>query len=178
MILHLRLLVCLAMGLAIIAEARAAQSCNPAVVIYLVRDEKGTVLNEADLKSVSARLPKAIGDASVYVGEVSFSDDAMQMYYWPESVDYPKGRKQRALGFANAATCTMHLSEVTLTYQGRQMRLIFNLDMTRTQPARRIVIDSLPFQDGTFTLDLTGWSADPHRLISAENWKRSVTGGN
>lgn len=170
MILHLRLVACLAVLLATIAGVRA-QSCNPAVVSYLVRDERGAVLNETDLKSISAGLAKTIGDASVYTSEVSFADDTMQTYFWPESVDWPKGKKMPVLEFANAATCTMHLSEVTLTWHGQLMHLIFNLDVDRTQRARRIVIDSLPFQEGTFALDLDGWSRDPDRLISSGRWK-------
>lgn len=164
--------ICLVMFLAAI-NARS-QSCNPAVVSYLVRDEKGEVLSEPDLKSISAGLPKTIGDATVYIHDVSFVDDTLQTYFWPESVDYPKGKKLPTLGFANAATCTMHLSEVTLAWHGQQMHLIFNLDVDRTQRARRIVIDSLPFQEGTFALDLDGWPGDPDRLISSARWKRPI----
>ena len=38
------------------------------------------------------------------------------------------------------------------------MFVIFNLDMARSQSDRRPVIDSLPFQEGTFALSLKGWS--------------------
>ena len=74
--------------------------------------------------------------------------------------------------FANAGTCTMHLTEATLTYRHKRMRLIFNIDITRTQHDRRPVIDSLPFQEGTFELDLSGWSHDGDKLIPAERWKK------
>src|SRR5215510_5967582 len=40
-----------------------AQSCNPAVVNYIVRDEGGKVLSAAELKSIFEQLPKSIGDA-------------------------------------------------------------------------------------------------------------------
>jgi len=153
------------------SNATHIQSCNPAVVDYLVRDEAGRVLSETELKSVYERLPKTIGDAHVAAGQVSFADDE-KTFYWPESVDWPKGTKQPALEFANSATCTMHLSEVTLLYHDRKMRLIFNLDIARDQTDRRPVIDSLPFQEGTFALNLTGWSGDPHQLIPSERWMR------
>jgi len=65
------------------------QSCNPAVVNYIVRDEGGKVLSEAELKSIYEQLPKSIGDAHTDVGEVSFADDG-KSFYWPESVDWKK----------------------------------------------------------------------------------------
>ena len=153
------------------AMSARAQSCNPAVVSYIVRDENGKVLDEAALKSVYEELPKSIGDARVYVGESSFADDG-KTFYWPESADWPKGKKVVGLQFINAETCTMHLTEVTLTYHHKKMRLIFNLEITRAQSDRRPVIDSLPFQEGTFVLDLTGWSHDRDQMISAEKWKK------
>jgi hypothetical protein len=147
------------------------QSCNPAVVNYLVRDENGKLLSETELKSVYEQLPKSLGDGSTYVGEVSFADDGTS-FYWPESVDWKNGRKVPSLHFADAKTCSMHLDEVTLTYRNKRMRLIFNIDITRAQPDRRPVIDSLPFQEGAFVLDLRGWSRDTDKMIPAERWKK------
>ena len=151
-----------------------AQSCNPAVVSYVVRDEKGTVLSETELQTIYANLPKTIGDAGLETGQVSLAEDG-QSFYWPESVDWSKGKKQPALEFANARTCTMELSEVTLTYHDRRMHLIFNVKIDRTQPNRRPVVDSLPFQEGTFVLDLKSWSGEPEKVIPARHWKK-VTG--
>ena len=37
-----------------------AQSCNPASVFYIVRDESGKVVSTADLASIAAQLPKTI----------------------------------------------------------------------------------------------------------------------
>lgn len=150
------------------------QSCNPAVVSYLVRDETGARLSQAELEVVRGSLPEAVGDARVNTVEVSFTEDQLT-YYWPESVDWPKGKKQPALEFANAAKCTMSLSEIALTYHGKKMRLLFNLSIDRTQRDRRIVIDSIPFQEGTFELDLTAWSRDPERMIPAEKWRKAAT---
>ena len=147
------------------------QSCNPAVVNYIVRDEKGKVLTGTEIKTVHERLPGTIGDASLGAGEVSFAADR-KTFYWPDSVDWPTGNKLPTLEFANAATCTMHLTEVTLTYHGKRMRLIFDLDIGRAQLDRRPVIDSLPFQDGSFELDLKGWSGDLDKLIPAKRWHK------
>lgn len=148
-----------------------AQSCNPAVVSLIVRDERGNVLSEAELKSISEQLPDSIDDARVNIGEVSFAEDG-KTFYWPESVDWGKGKKVPALKFVNNETCTMRLTEVTLTYRNKKMRLIFNIDIARTQPDRRPVIDSLPFQEGTFSLDLNGWPRDEDKMIPSGRWKK------
>lgn len=148
-----------------------AQSCNPAVVSYIVRDEQGKVLDEVALKSVRDQLPTRIGEARVDAGEISFADDG-RTFYWPESVDWPKGEKVAGLEFANAETCALHLTEATLTYHNKKMRLIFDVGITMAQPDRRPVIDSLPFQEGTFALDLSGWPHDRDQVIPPERWKR------
>ena len=152
-----------------------AQSCNPAVVDYIIRDEEGKILSEADLKMIAEQLPKTIGGASVDVGQVSLADD-LKFYYRPESSDWPKGRKQPALEIADAATCTLHLTEITLTFHGKKMRLLFNIDITRGQSDRRPVIDSPPFQEGTFTLDMRDWQPDRNKVIPSEKWKKAVVG--
>ena len=48
-----------------------AQYCNPATVSYLVRDEKGNILNQADLKSVTDQLPQQVGDGNTSIYDVS-----------------------------------------------------------------------------------------------------------
>jgi hypothetical protein len=155
----------------IIAGDAEPQSCNPAVVSYLVRDEKGRVLNEAELQTIYAQLPKKIGNAGLEAGQVSLAENG-QDFYWPESVDWSKGRKEPALEFANAATCTMQLSEVTLIYHDRKMHLIFNIEIDRTTQNRRPVVDSLPFQEGTFVLDLKNWAGERDKIIPALHWKK------
>jgi len=148
-----------------------AQSCNPAAVRYIVRDEKGVVLTNEQLQTIQEQLPKKIGDATVSVNEVSFAADK-QTFYWPEDVEWEKGTKVPALMFANASTCTMHLTEVSLSYRGKIMHLLFNIDIARRQDDRRPVVDSLRFQRGSFKLDLTGWSHAPEKIIPARNWKK------
>ncbi|HWP45448.1 MAG TPA: hypothetical protein VNO14_19570 [Blastocatellia bacterium] len=148
-----------------------AQSCNPAVISYIVRDESGNVLSEAELKTVYERLPETIDSARLFTGEVAFADDGMS-FYWPESLDWKKGKKVPSLQFINNETCVMSLTEVTITYHDKSMRLIFNINITRTQRDRRPVIDSLPFQEGTFSLDLSGWSHETHKMIPSDRWKK------
>ena len=145
-----------------------AQSCNPAAVSYIVRDEKGSVVGGEELKTL--QLPKVIGNADTSVGEVSLAGDGVT-FYRPESVDWDKGKKVPALEFANAKTCTLNLPTVDLTYHGKTMHLIFNINIDRYQHDRRPVIDSLPFREGSFVLDLTSWTCHDDKLIPATLWK-------
>ena len=59
----------------IIAGGAEPQSCNPAVVGYVVRDEKGRVLNEAELQTIYAQLPEKIGNAGLEAGQVSVAEN-------------------------------------------------------------------------------------------------------
>ena len=174
MILQARAFLCVVTVLTAIQGVKAGQFCSPAVVSYLVRDAKGAVLSEAQLKTISEQLPKEIGDATVDTDQVSFMSD-MLTFSWRESVDRQEGNKLPALEFANAGKCTMHVGEVTLTMRGKQMNLIFNLDVGRDQYIHRTVVDSLPFQEGTFALDLSGWSRDLGKIIPSSMWKRIKT---
>ena len=164
----------LSMWLLVIALATTSpthQSCNPAVVDYIIRDEKGKVLSEAEVNAIAASLPKTVDDATVGATQISFAPDN-QKYYWPEDVEWTNGTKVPALGFANAATCTLHLTEVTLTYHDKKMRLIFNVDIARSQSDRRPVVDSIPFQEGTYSLDLKDWKGERDHLVPATKWKK------
>ena len=152
------------------ASLSQAQYCNPAVVSYLVHDESGKLLSETDLKAVQEQLPKSIGDADTFLGEISLAEDG-KSFYRPESVNFDKGKKMPALEFINAKTCTMHLSEVTLVYHEKRMRLIFNIDIARNQPNRRPLIDSLVFQEGTFELDKSQLPEEDE-LVPSTSWKK------
>lgn len=163
----------LLMALFLLASSSAnAQSCNPAVVDYIVRDEQGSVIGGEELKTLHQQLPKTIGNADTFVGEVSLKADQVT-YYRPESVDWDKGSKLPALEFANAKTCTLNFPSVDLTYHGKTMHLIFNITIERDQRDRRPVIDSLPFQEGTFVLDLTSWPHNEDKMVPATFWKKS-----
>jgi len=162
-------------GLFLLTSTSArAQSCNPAAVSYIVRDEQGTVVGGEELKTLQQQLPKVVGNADTFVGEVSLASDGVT-FYRHESVDWAKGNKVPALDFANAKTCTLDLPSVDLTYHGKKMHLVFNITIDRSQRDRRPVIDSLPFEEGTFVLELTSWPRNEDKMIPATFWKKSKT---
>jgi hypothetical protein len=162
---------CLLLSGLILPAASYAQSCNPAVVSYIVRDETGNVLSSDELKTVAAELPKQIGDATTSVNETSFAPDS-RTYYWPESVEWAKGNRLPSLQFSNVGICAMRFSQIILTRKNKKMRLIFDIEILRFQEDRRPVVDSLPFQNGTFRLDLRNWMHDKDKMIPASYWKR------
>jgi hypothetical protein len=167
----MRHILWLALFLLLAFKPSFAQSCNPASVFYIVRDEREKVVSTADLASIAAQLPKTIGDATTGANEISVKPDKLT-YYWHEDADFEKGSKMPALLFANAATCTMHLGEVIIKHHGITMRLLFNIDIDRRQDDRQQVIESVKLQNGTFRLDLKGWTRVRDQIIPATFWSR------
>jgi hypothetical protein len=145
------------------------QSCRPAVVSYIVRDEKGSVLNETDLGLMSREMTSGWGTR-----KIAFSEDGKSLIS-----EYSEDAKRAVnqvpvLTVSNATKCELWLKEVTLRYGARTMRLVFNLHVYR----RAIAIDSLPFADGTFQLELeTEWPNKTEAYqgqshIPAARWKK------
>ncbi len=152
-------------------SAGYAQACNPAVINYIVRDEIGQIVSTEELEMLAEQLPKQIGDATTSVSETSFAPDK-RTFYWPESIEWQSGTKLPTLQFSNEGICAMRFSEVTLKRKNKTMRLIFDMEILRFQADRRRVIDSLPFQNGTFRLDLSNWGHERDQMIPALRWKR------
>jgi hypothetical protein len=153
----------------LMAQSANAQSCNPVAVHLILRDDKNVPLTEKELETIAVVLPDP-SQASLEVGEVSIAAD-QKTFYWPESTDWDKGKKVHALILANAATCTMNLTEATLTKKNQKMRLVFNLEFERSTPDRRPVIELPMLSSGSYKLDLTGWSHDREAIIPATRWK-------
>jgi hypothetical protein len=150
-----------------------AQSCQPAAVDYIVRDEGGKVLGEIELKAVYERmskLPSEVGD--VYVG-TAFLATGWKTFYSPYSEDRKNGEKVPVIAFEHSGPCHLKFTDATLEYDGKKMRLIFAVDIpSKEQPVHDMVIDSLPFQGGTFKLDPSGLEHEDHRVMAASRWKR------
>ena len=146
------------------ANEAYGQSCRPAVLKYVVRDEKGKNLNEAELESVRKQMAQPAGEVSM----VSLAGDG-EIYSEYSAEAKEVKTKLPALYYADAKSCELDVKEVTLQHAGKTMRLIFNLHIYR----RAFVIDSLPFQQGTFELDQKDISEeDSSRVIPAKRWTK------
>ena len=139
------------------------QRCRPAILRYIVRDEKGRNLSEAELQAVHKQMSQPANGVST----VSFTEDGNLVRDYTEAKDAKI--KLSALYYVDIKTCELNVGEVTLQQAGKTMRLIFNMKISR----RTFVVDSLPFQSGTFELDQKALSkADPSQVIPAKEWKK------
>ena len=140
------------------------RAAGPAVLKYIVRDEKGKNLSEAELESVRKQMAQPAGEVSM----VSLAEDGKIYSEYSAEAKEAKTRLP-ALYYVDAKSCELDVKEVTLPHAGKTMRLIFNLNIYR----RAFVIDSLPFQQGAFELDQTDISEeDSSRVIPAKRWKK------
>ena len=119
------------------SEARP-QSNGPCQIIYLVRDDKGVLLDPAKLESIAAPKGEEMTAGTTFIKN---ADGTLT-----KDVKCLKSRLD--IGGKPVA-----LSEMTLKYGGQSMRLVFNLRLVEEKQ----VIDSLSFQEGTFKLDKGKW---------------------
>lgn len=135
-----------------------AQICGPAQLRYIVRDSKGKIIDASALKP------------SDFIGE--------QAKYWKREVatiDFTEAGQTgkpvevKSLSYVGGADCRLGLDEVTLKMGGQMMHLIFKRSLSTyggPGPGYQ-VIDSLPFQQGTFTLEATS-----DKNVPASKWKK------
>jgi hypothetical protein len=138
-----------------------AQSCRPAELNYIVRDESGNVMSETMLKRVFRQMkPPTSG-----VGSVAFADDGKLVGY---SGKEPKTIVP-AIFFVDAAACKLKIADIVLTRDSETMRLVFDLDIDR----RAYTIDSVPFRAGTYRLDQREIAdIDQNSVVPASRWKK------
>ena len=121
-------------------------------------------MSEAALESVRKQMAQPAGEVSI----VSLAADGEIISQYSAEAKAAKTRLP-ALSYVDARSCELDVKEVTLRRAGRTMRLLFNLHLDR----RALVIDSLPFRQGTFELDQKGLSEeDSSRVIPAKRWKK------
>ncbi|MCE9531226.1 MAG: hypothetical protein K8T89_08915 [Planctomycetes bacterium] len=117
-----------------------AQTEYPTSIVYLVRDEKGVLLDPAKLEAITT--PKG--------EEMKLSKTFLEKPDGTTNLDVPCLASRLDLGGR-----PVKLSEMTLKLNGKSMRLIFNA----TALKERKLIDSLPFQAGTFEWKDGKWVA-------------------
>ena len=149
-----------------------AQVCPPVGVLYVVRAEDGTPLTRPELESIAKELPKTIGVASpttgaatVTISSVPANDDGSLRPYPYFGEKAPKAIP--ALSLLNHYPCRLRVDAVTLMFHEKTMRLIFDLEFD-ARGVNILVIDSPPFQEGTFVLD----PPSAQTVIPAHQWKK------
>jgi hypothetical protein len=169
-----------------------AQVCPDTGLHYVVRDQSGKALDETQLAAVLEQSPKPVGaDVRAMVGAVSRSQDGR---YWPSWANGTRVAVLDFLGHEGGALCSVQVAEITLNYERHRMRLIFGAALSGVpgsaandyppKPPYHVVIESLPFQDGTFRLDLARWLATfrhwgdwgpGYPAVPAEYWTPSAS---
>lgn len=135
---------------------------------YLIRDEAGKAMTLKELEKVTVSIN---GVPMKLRYDISGKEPTFYEY---EFVHYYENKIIRDTGkipFKNPLSISIQpygfcgkTGDLTLTYRGKRMRLIFDID-----EARHAMIDSLPFQSGTFYLN----SAMEWEDMS-KDWKRRL----
>jgi hypothetical protein len=129
-------------ALLILGQSSAARAQNVDTripdVYYIVRDNKGKIV---DMSSPGA--PLLLDSNGAWVAAASRANE----------FDLGGGVKVKATALLSKGyRGRSRLEAVTLKYRGKTMRLIFDLEIPRVGAS--FEVDSLPFQEGTFKLDL------------------------
>jgi hypothetical protein len=161
---------------------------SPKGFTYVVRNEKGDIMNSSELKKI---VVKSIND----------NEPAMTKNYEDgEMFSYCYSAKYRAREYSqHTVSMCLHpagtgmsppapgidvyparvVEELTLVYNGKQMKLVFDI---KQHHFTYYLIDSLPFQDGAFRLrsfackrggplpELITTDRGSRCFISADNW--------
>ncbi len=192
--MYLRMLSYVAILLAAIifltAGDVAAQRCIGSTR-YAVRDEKGKIIAGENLKSLIVKningIPVRLQPTASEIGLFYYEADFVRAYYQDNVVKEFRRETYAVLESSNPLifgvyrpTICGEVGDLTLEYRGREMRLIFDIPEHNT----RYVIDSLPFQAGTFYrtgLGCSGGVAPPmidnnstgQCLVAADTWKKA-----
>src|SRR5258708_3361815 len=121
---------------------------------YIIRDSKGHIIDASTLKPSNFVKESAPIVAQRYTAKISFS----------ETGDAKDAAAVMALRYEGGVDCKFKLDELTLRMGGKTMHLIFNASF---QYGSQIIIDSLPFKEGTFRLEDTSKNEVP-----ASSWKK------
>ena len=144
-------------------ETLRAQRCPPVGIFYVVHDTDGATLDLAELSTVFEQSPPPGGDGSARLVSLRLAADGS---YLPPGAS---GGPIPALLIMGKDECQLRLTEMTLVHRQRRMRLIFNVAQrwvtgaeATVRPLKApyfMIVDSIPFREGTFELDLAGWLA-------------------
>jgi hypothetical protein len=161
---------------------------SPKGFTYVVRNQKGDIMNSSELKKV---VVKSINDNEAVMtknydeGEI-FSNCYSAKYRVTEGIQqavslclHPAGTGMSPPAPGMDVYPSRLVQELTLVYNGKQMKLIFDI---KQHHFTYYLIDSLPFQDGVFRLrsfvckrsgplpELITTNNGSLCFISADNW--------
>ena len=161
--LHTTLLILLfAVTLFLWPVNASAQICAGSSLRYVVRDEKGKVIDPAGTYETKTR------------SQIDELKDAQKVL---KGVDGNTAKVIRASGMCNFREPV----KLIVKLNGKVMNLTFLMPMLGEYDSRSFVVDSIPFRAGTFEISLTG-KGEPNpagdwlgNFFPAKGWKKVVT---
>ncbi|HYW70870.1 MAG TPA: hypothetical protein VE961_07545 [Pyrinomonadaceae bacterium] len=162
---------CLAVAVALIilnftAPSARAQSCRPTMLYYLVRDEKGKPVPPAD-KNISYQTK------AKYTGWWDEGyEDVLNSAEMPKDVTGLNGKILKLYTGDGAACFFQKPVTLQIELNGKKMELIFKPLQDLKAKSADYVVDSLPFQEGTFEIDLTFRKQWPPQFYPATGWQK------
>ena len=158
---------------------------------YLVRDEAGKIIAGADLKNLTVKrvngIPIKLRPTPSETGEFFYEGEFVRGYYQNNIAQEFRRETRTVLHQSNPLTFAVYLptdcgkvGDLTLEYRGIEMRLIFDIPEHNSS----FLIDSLPFQAGTFYRNamqcadgvpppLIDNNTTGKCLVSADTWKKA-----
>ena len=153
------LLVMLGVSLYLVPASANAQICPGSNLRYVVRDEMGKVIDPTGVYETKAQ------------SQIDELKDAQKV------VKGATGNSVRVI-HADGMCNFREPVKVTLKLKGKEMNLIFLMPKFGEYESRSFVVDSLPFQPGTFEIDLSAaGKANPAgdwlgSFFPATGWKK------
>lgn len=155
---------------AIIPRAAQGQKCLGSRVAYLVRDEKGRPIDET-VKDLWQVKDNGSGSSRGWSAPWSnFSkDDSEQVKVLPASI---ATLQRKIVTFNTAAYCSFdRIVKLQLKHNGKVMNLIFN---TASADDQWYMVDALPFQEGSFEIQLPKLPPRSWKFFASRDWKKST----
>lgn len=155
--------VTFALGVGLMAEApqtARAQSCPGSELIYIVRDEKGAAI---DVPRTDLRYQSIVKWKSA----TGFVSAQMRV---PKTIT-ALGEKLSALAISGMCSFREEPT-LKLTLNGKSMNLTFHTHPLPGYGSTNYLIDSLPFQQGTFEIDVPNNADFAPQFYAASGWKK------
>ena len=164
------LLILFSVTLYLLPASASAQICAGSNLRYVVRNELGKVIDPTGVYETKAKS----GSPKLFSIEIDELQDAQKIV---KGITGNSARVIHATGMCNFREPV----RVTLKLKGKEMNLTFLMPRFSEYESRSFVVDSLPFQPGTFEIDLSAvrevnpagdWSGS---FFPARGWKKVKT---
>lgn len=156
------------MAIAVATHSAQAQICPGSHLTYIVRDARGKPINAA---SKDLRFDPDNGTQSRKWG---ISSSEFFEGYEKQVPDSLKKLNGKMAALTTEGMCTFKQPvKLQLIFKGKTMNLVFLVPKLSEYDSRNFLVDSLPFREGTFEIELPVSESDTRsRFYPASGWKK------